>query len=126
MPYAARLVDSCTISRATMTQSDTGARRVSSYSAVAVGVSCHLQVSGVQAILHEYGVEGKADAVIYFRRGQDVQPKIGAATAMVRDRIGLTDQTGTTTTWQVEGVIEQIEKIGGYTAAIVTHSPGAL
>ncbi len=125
MPYAARLCDSATVNRPVYGQSDTGRRSIASWAVQANNQPCHLQVNDVEAILQEFGLEGKAEAVAYFLRGVNLRPRAGNADALGMDRVTITQKDGAVTTWIVVGVLERKDKRGGYTVAALSHAPQA-
>lgn len=126
MPFASRLNERALIHRPIITQSDTGVRKVSSYSNVELSARCHLQVGGGEVVSREFGLEVDVDARIFFLAGQDVRPRPGDAGDAVKDRVTVIQKDDQSSFWIVLATKHHKDKLGGYVVAAVAQAASAV
>lgn len=101
--YVRRLVHRAAFYRMTITDRSTGTEQ--SAEDLVGGMSsvpCLLQPMNAQRAMTLFGADLKCDAVVLFKAGTDVRPKLGA-TGGTNDKLVITEENGTVSTWLVVG-----------------------
>ncbi len=101
MPMITRLRHSAAVSRSSVSQSATGVRKATLAAVDGLSaVPCVLHPRDAKKSAKSYGVDIEFDAMAYFKADADIRPG-ATATDGLGDRLTVTDENGTITSWLV-------------------------